>query len=237
MPTTVLSLADSAVGGKTAVNLAGLKNPLGAFHHPVGVYGAIEALTSLPARQRVAGLAEVVKSAVIADASLFELLERRGAEFADPRAELWPAVLRRCCAIKAEVVAADPRESGRRAVLNFGHTVGHALESVTRPRLHHGEAVALGMVAAAWISEREGVAPAGTRRRLESLLADLRLPRRVDALDVTAVLAAMRHDKKGRQGRPRMVLTAGIGSSTFGHAVDGRTLRRAVSLLDQPDTA
>jgi 3-dehydroquinate synthase len=231
LATTVVALADSAMGGKTAVNFDGLKNVLGAFHQPVGVYGALEALATLPRRHRVAGLAEIVKSGMIGDRRLFELLERQAQDLEDAASPGWQEAVARSAAIKADIVAADPREEGPRALLNFGHTFGHGLEAAMRPRLLHGEAVALGMIAATRISEWRAMAPEGTSERLRALLVDLGLPEKVHEIDFVSLFKSMRYDKKGVAGQARMVLTTGIGSATFGHAVPGPTLRRAARSL------
>lgn len=234
LATTVLAMADSAVGGKTGVNLAGLKNLVGAFHQPVGVFGALEALTTLPRRHRVAGTAEIVKSAMIADADLFETLEARADDLSRPDSLVWMDVLSRTCAIKAAVVARDPVESRLRAQLNFGHTLGHALEATAIPRPLHGEAVALGMIAASLISEWLAMAPKGTARRLERLLERLGLPTEAPPVDMVKLFGSMRYDKKSRGGEARMVLTAGIGSTRVDEPVDAATLRRAVRHLMAP---
>ncbi len=231
LATTSLALADSAIGGKTAVNGAGVKNLIGAFHQPVGVYGALEALRTLPRRHRVAGLAEVVKCGAIADRALFALLERTAPRLAGVDLEAWEAVLRRANAVKARIVARDPREEGPRALLNFGHTVGHALEATQRPRLLHGEAISLGMIAASWISERRGLAPAGTLSRVRALLTELGLPVERDRGDSASVLNAVGYDKKSRAGEARMVLTHGVGSATFGHRIERTMLGRSLRFL------
>lgn len=229
--TTSLALADSSIGGKTAVDLCGVKNVVGTFHQPVGVYGALEALQTLAPRHRRAGLAEVVKAGVIRDARLFAQLEARGTELEDPDAELWLEVLRAANEVKAAVVAADPREGGERAVLNFGHTLGHALETVHRPALLHGEAVSLGMIAACWIAEETMVAPTGTMQRVRELLARLHLPRTVREVDRAKLWQVMRYDKKASSGDARLVLTTGIGSATVGHVVSRKILQASLGAL------
>lgn len=229
--TTVISLADSAVGGKTGVNGYGLKNLIGAFHQPRGVYGALEALDSLPQRHRVGGLAEVLKCGVIADAGLFELLESRAEDLRIENLELWGAILERSARVKAEVVAQDPREEGIREILNFGHTLGHAIEATARPRLHHGEAVALGIIGALRISQTRGLAPSGTTSRVTEVLGRLGLPRAVPGVDTESALVAVGYDKKVWDRRVRMVLTEGIGSATVGHEVEWSELSQALQSL------
>ena len=230
--TTVISLADSAVGGKTGVNGHGLKNLIGAFHQPVGVYGVLEALETLGRRHRSGGLAEVVKSAVIADKELFEKLEERAEALLLPGEwEFWGEVLMRSVQVKCQAVEEDPLERGRREILNFGHTLGHALEVTVRPRLHHGEAVGLGMIGALRISQMKGLAPAGTTRRVVDVLGRLGLPRAVQGFDPETALATVGYDKKVWDRRVRMVLTEGIGSATVGHTIEWSELSQALQSL------
>lgn len=229
--TTSLAIADSAVGGKTAVNLAGTKNLVGTFHQPAAVYGVIEALESLPARHLRSGLAEVLKSGIIADAKLFDRLVRRADALRALDRDAWRSVLIAACRVKAQVVAADPREGGRRAILNFGHTVGHALEVAHRPRLTHGEAVGLGMMCAGWVSEHLDVAPEGTTDRIVEAIDALRLPRKVREVDHVKLWQAVRYDKKSSDGEVRLVLTEGVGSATFGHRVPRKILQQSLAVL------
>jgi 3-dehydroquinate synthase len=228
LATTVVSLADAAVGGKTGVNCQGLKNLVGAFHQPAGVYGALEALRTLPRRHRIAGLAEVVKCGVIADAALFQKLEEGAESLADPEAPLWGEILAASVAVKAAVVAEDPTERGQREILNYGHTLGHALEATVRPALHHGEAVALGMVAALRIARARSTGSDALLPRVENLLLRLGLPTSHRGIDVTSALEAVGYDKKVWDAQVRMVLTDAVGSATVGHAVDRSEMSRAL---------
>jgi len=229
--TTVLSLADSATGGKTAINLGGIKNPVGAFHQPMAVYGVTDALATLPLRQRRSGLAEILKSAWIAAPRLFAALEAAPARVGAWTAGEWLPWVREAARVKARIVARDPRESGERALLNFGHTLGHALEATLRPRPTHGEAVALGMVAAVHLSVWRNLTDPATAARLERALARFALPIRRGDIPVAATLDAVVLDKKSRGGRPRMVLTEGLGVASFGHQIERRELRRALQVL------
>jgi 3-dehydroquinate synthase len=231
--TTSLAMADSAIGGKTAVNLAGAKNVVGSFHQPAGVYGALEALETLPWRHTRSGLAEVLKAGLIADADLFATTVDSATRLRALDRAAWLEVLQGANRVKADVVAGDPRESGGRAVLNFGHTVGHALEVAHRPRLTHGEAVGLGMISASWVSERLGVAPPGTTDRVREALGRLGLPRKVRAIDEPTLWRAMRYDKKSDGGEARLVLTHGIGSATVGHRVERKILQQSLSVLGE----
>ena len=211
IPTTLLALVDSSVGGKTAVNHRLGKNLIGAFHQPGAVVADTALLETLPPREFRAGLAEVVKYGVIADAGFFVWLEDHiEALLAKDTAALVYAV-RRCCEIKAEVVAADERETGQRAILNFGHTFGHAIEAVTDYRRYlHGEAVALGMAMAMHLSVELGRATEAEAERVHKLLVRAGLPS-TTALSPAPILEAMSMDKKVVDGRIRLVVCDGIG--------------------------
>ena len=198
VPTTILSMVDASIGGKTAVNLPQGKNLVGAFHQPSLVWIDTTTLRSLPRRDRAAGMAEVVKAGAIWDEPYFTRLERDSERVMDLDPGALIPVLERACRIKAEVVAADEREeSGVRALLNFGHTLAHAVETqMGYRRIQHGEAVSIGMVHAARRSEALGLAPAGTEKRLVDLLARLQLPTEIPRYDRKAHLAAIQVDKK-----------------------------------------
>jgi 3-dehydroquinate synthase len=214
VPTTLLAQVDAAIGGKTAVDHPVGKNLIGAFHQPRLVLADVGVLATLPKRELLAGLAEVVKYGVIGDAALFARIE------SDPQAALGldPATLvplvAACARQKAAVVAADEHEErGERATLNFGHTVGHALEAVTTyGRFLHGEAVAIGMVAAGRISERLGVCDATTVARIRTVLERLGLPVAVPSdVSATALVSALRADKKSARGQIRFVAVEQMG--------------------------
>jgi len=212
VPTSLLAMVDSSVGGKTGVNVARGKNLVGAFHQPRLVWIDAAVLGTLPLRQRRAGLAEVVKHAAISDAQLFAELEAEGPRLLGDELERLLPILERNCAIKASVVSQDERESGLRMLLNFGHTLGHAVESLARYRgVLHGEAVAMGMAFAARRSESLGLAPGGTAERLVALLDRLGLPTELPRHPRRAYLAALSVDKKKRDGRIHFVALRGIG--------------------------
>jgi 3-dehydroquinate synthetase/shikimate kinase len=226
VPTTWLAQADSAFGGKVAVDLGGAKNAVGAFWPPIAVLGDVAALRTLPVRYRRDGMAESVKSAVIGDPKLWRLLETRGqAALAGDEAACY-AIVERSARLKLAVCERDPFETGERRTLNLGHTIGHALEVESRYRLGHGSAVALGMRAAAEIAAGRG-ADRDLRDRLDALLATLgfRLTR---AFDHEAVRAAMRTDKKRRAGRQRWILPMTIGRVEEVADVTDGELRRAL---------
>jgi 3-dehydroquinate synthase len=214
VPTTLLAMVDAAIGGKTAVNHAVGKNLIGAFHQPRLVLEDTDVLRTLPRRELLAGLAEVVKYGVIRDADMFAEIEAK----LDAVLALDPGVLRRIvgasCRHKADVVARDEREEGTdRATLNYGHTVGHAIEMLTEyRRLLHGEAVAIGMVAAARVSHGLGLCDASVVERIERLLDRAGLPTGIpDDLERSALALAMRADKKSAGGRIRFVAVEAIG--------------------------
>jgi 3-dehydroquinate synthase len=212
VPTTLLAQVDSSVGGKTAVNHPRGKNMIGAFYQPRLVVADLEALATLPDREYLCGLAEIVKYGVIRDAEFFAWLENHGDALRarDPSA-LSHAIVT-SCAIKAAVVAADEREDGVRAILNFGHTFGHAIESLTGYEFHHGEAVAIGMVMASDLSMRQGWLSAAAAERIGRLIEAFGLPVAAPGnLTATRLREAMAIDKKVQDGRLRLVLARSIG--------------------------
>jgi 3-dehydroquinate synthase len=213
MPTTTLAMADSALGGKTAVNSGGAKNLIGAFHQPSAVFADLDTLATLPTRHLRAGLAEVVKTALMLDGGLFELLESSPRDLLDHRGPRLRQALERCARLKAGIVARDEREAGERAVLNAGHTVGHALEAAAAPELLHGEAVALGLLLECRLAERlTGFPPEGTQR-LRRLLNALGLPTAVPrSLDTSRLAELMSLDKKAKAGKLRFALPATVGN-------------------------
>jgi 3-dehydroquinate synthase len=214
VPTTLLAMVDASVGGKTAVDLRAGKNLVGAFHQPRAVVADLAFLHTLPRRERVAGLAEVVKCALIADESLLDVLETQAAVLAagtidEPLAQIVAAAVR----VKAEVVTEDEREAGRRAILNFGHTVGHALESASGYDLLHGEAVSLGMMAALALGVSIGVTPPHLQLRARLLLAALGLPTDFERRITAEVLARIDVDKKRIGATVRFVFATAPGAN------------------------
>ncbi len=214
VPTTLLAMLDSSVGGKTGVDTPAAKNAIGAFHHPELVLVDPDLLSTLAPFQRTAGLAEGVKVAAMRDAELFDWIEARASELAAGEPEAVGTLIERGIALKAAVVAEDPLERGTRAILNFGHTVGHALEALSGYSLLHGEAVALGMRLEARVGEALGISESGTARRLDAVLAACGLPDEVDPdWTAEAILEAARPDKKARGGALRWSLPARIGTA------------------------
>jgi 3-dehydroquinate synthase len=212
LPTSLLAMIDSSIGGKTGVDVPAGKNLLGAFHQPRLVVADLDLLASLPPVQLSAGLAEAVKHGVIADAEYFAFLEKEHAAILAKDPAVLERVVRRSVEIKAAVVAEDEREVGRRAILNFGHTLGHAIEATSKYEVLHGEAVAIGMALEARLAEALGVAAKGTAQRVIHLLERYRLPVvRPDGANVDDLLEAMRGDKKVRKGKIRFALPTEVG--------------------------
>ncbi len=215
LPTTLLAQVDASVGGKTGVNHPAGKNLIGAFHQPVAVVADTSTLTTLPLREFRAGLAEVVKHALIADAGFLDWLDGNIEALLAHDPEALTHAVRRSCEIKARIVAADERERGRRAELNFGHTFGHAIETATAyVDWLHGEAVSIGMVLAAAVSQRQGWLNAADVRRIRDLLRRAGLPITAPGIGTARALELMGMDKKVLGGRIRLVLLKRLGEAT-----------------------
>ena len=231
LPTTLLAQVDSAIGGKVGVDLPYAKNLVGAFYQPRFVCSNLSLLRTLPLRQRQSGLAEVIKYGVIADRTLFSFLEEH--LFACLALELRAVrvMVERSSRIKARVVSRDERETKHiRAQLNFGHTLGHALEAATGyRRWTHGEAIAIGMSAAAHLGRELGVCRAADARRIVELIQSAGLPTRAHGVSRSQVLRAMRFDKKFIHGRPRWVLPTRIGQVVVTEAVPIGAATRVVA--------
>lgn len=227
VPTTLLAMVDSAVGGKTGINLPQGKNLVGAFHQPALVVCDTDLLRTLSEREFAAGLAEVIKYGIIYDAGLFAQLERDMEGLEDDHAAL-AGIIARSCAIKAEVVGQDEREAGLRAILNFGHTLGHALEKVAGYGMFlHGEAVGVGMAYAARLSARVQGLPEDQVQRIVDLIRRAGLPVKAPRLAWADLRRAMDVDKKSRGGQPRFVLAERIGHVAWGCVVPEPVLEEA----------
>src|SRR5690606_5747574 len=228
----LLAQVDSSVGGKTAVNSRLGKNMIGLFHQPRAVIADIDTLATLPDRELSAGLAEVIKTALIRDASLFAWLEDNIGALRERSPQALVHAIERCCRIKAEVVSEDEREQGVRALLNLGHTFGHAIETgLGHGSWLHGEAVAAGLCMAADLSLRSGMIDEAARRRIESLVAAAGLPTRGPAeLSAERMLELMKVDKKVLAGAMRLVLLDAIGDAVVTAGYDPAML--AATLAD-----
>jgi len=232
VPTTLLAMVDSAVGGKVGVNLASGKNLVGAFHQPRLVYAPLSTLATLPGREFRSGLAEVIKAGMIGDRTLLVHLERSLEDILALSPAALTEAVARAVQLKARVVAADEREAGLRAILNYGHTVGHAMEAATAyRRFRHGEAVALGMVAAGRLALALGLCGPETVARQDLLLARAGLPLGVSNLPRERVLAAIERDKKARGGRLRFVLAPRVGSARLHEGPPMTLVARAIASL------
>ena len=217
IPTTLLAMVDSSVGGKTGINHPAGKNMLGAFHQPLGVLADLDVLATLPARELSAGLAEVIKHGAIADAPYLDAIERDLSKLLGGDWSAMADVVRRSCEIKASVVAADEREGGLRAILNFGHTFGHAIEAELGYGIWlHGEAVGAGMVMAAELSCRVDGLDRAHAQRLRALIAAAGLPVEAPAWPLETWLRRMSTDKKAQAGNPKFVRIPRLGEAVVG---------------------
>ena len=233
MPTTLLADVDSSVGGKVAVDHEKGKNLIGLFRQPRAVLIDTDFLNSLDERQFACGMAEVVKYGVIQDGEFFNYLEVQVEKLRERDGEVLERVVGRCVRLKADVVEEDPREEkGLRAILNFGHTFAHALETAGRyESLMHGEAVALGMIAASWAASEMGIFTRQDAERVETLLRAFSLPSVVDGVRADDAMAAMRSDKKALAGKLRFVLPTQLGTVQVMDDVDEALVRRALEKI------
>lgn len=241
IPTTLLAMVDSSIGGKTGINLAAGKNLVGAFHQPSRVFIQTDFLKTLPQREFAAGMAEVAKYGLLGERGLFEDLEGVGRDLS-PNHPFLPEVIERCCRIKAGIVAADERETaqdGGRAVLNLGHTFAHAIEKTAGFGTYlHGEAVAIGLVMAADLSLKLGQVEPSVPDRVRALLAELKLPISLrEPIPVPDLLTAMGSDKKVRAGRLTFVILQGIGQAAVTSLVEANQVEsvlREAGAEDRP---
>lgn len=213
IPTTLLAQVDSSVGGKTGVDFQQYKNMVGAFHQPKLVYMNLSTLTTLPAEQFACGMGEILKTGLICDGEFFRFVCREQESIKALDMKLIAAMVRRCCEIKAGVVERDPKEQGERALLNLGHTVGHAVEKLKNFTLLHGQCVGAGLVAAAYLSMKRGLLNEQEYQEICRGCADYDLPIHVDGLIPRDVLATTKKDKKMEQGHIKFILMDGIGKS------------------------
>jgi 3-dehydroquinate synthase len=231
IPTSLLAMVDSSVGGKVGVNFGGSKNMIGAFHQPKLVLTAPGFLTTLSDRHLANGIAEALKAGMIGDPDLVDLLENRAEEIWGRVPDVLAEMILRSVAVKARIVAEDEREHGQRMLLNLGHTVGHALESGTEFRLLHGEAVAIGLVAECQLSVILGIASETHRDRVERIIEKHRLPTRIEGLQWETILPFLNKDKKIRDRGWTCVLTGGMGDARVLHQVPRTSVREAVTYV------
>ena len=232
VPTTLLGMVDSGIGGKTAVNHVKGKNMIGSFHQPVAVVADPLLLRSLPLREVVSGLGEVVKYGVIADEALFRYVEENTERLLGHDQECMSHVIGRCASIKTRYVEEDERDDkGVRAALNYGHTLGHAAERLASSGLRHGEAVSIGMVYAADLAVRLGLMDQGEAQGQRRVLDGLGLPTKLPSLKADELIRYMRRDKKAEEGRIRMILPTGIGSQPTLRTVEESRLMAALEAV------
>jgi 3-dehydroquinate synthase len=228
VPTTLLAMVDSSIGGKTGVNGTRFKNAIGAFWQPSAVIADLASIETLPPASYRDAFAEVVKYAVAMDRGLFDLLQKERERLLDQDRAMLERVVFRCVAAKALIVAKDEREKGPRAILNYGHTAGHALEAASGFRISHGRAVAFGMRVAARIALSMELCGKRLVESQDELLTAYGLPDRVPAVDPSRVLAAIPRDKKARSGKVAWVMPRRLGHADYGHAVPSALVRRVI---------
>ena len=231
VPTTLLAMVDAAVGGKTGINTAAGKNLVGCFHEPSAVLVDLATLATLPTEELVPGAAEVVKAGFVADPAILDLVEADPAAALDPAGPVLPELVRRAIRVKADVVGADLRESHLREVLNYGHTLGHAVERREGYRWRHGNAVSVGLVFAAELARAAGRLDDATADRHRDVLDALGLPTRYDADAFDELLTAMQGDKKARAGRLRFVVLDGLARPGRLEDPDRALLERAYAAV------
>jgi 3-dehydroquinate synthase len=233
IPTTLLAMVDSSVGGKTGVNHPMGKNMIGAFYQPRKVLMDLDVLGTLPREEFLSGMAEVIKYGVIRDKAFFEYLEENRQKILGLDPDALGHIIRRSCEIKAEVVSRDEREGGLRAILNFGHTVGHAIETAENYTMRHGYAVAIGMVTASRLAHRTGLCDASVPERVEGLIRSYGLPARLASLSrkpsVTGLMDTLQLDKKAEGGKVKFVLPNQIGSVVITKDWDERMLQELIA--------
>jgi 3-dehydroquinate synthase len=231
VPTTLLAMVDASIGGKTGVDHAAGKNLIGAFHQPIGVLIDPETLRTLPPREFRSGLAECIKHDLIRDADGLKSLEQQISRIMELDMPALSDLIAHNVRIKAKVVESDPFEKGDRAHLNFGHTFGHAIESVSNFAYAHGEAISLGITAASFVSLKLGLIDQTARNRITEILKKAGLPTGGLTLDPHAILESMKFDKKVKDGRIRFVLLKGIGQATLRDDVPTEVVREAIESL------
>ncbi len=234
VPTTLLSQVDASVGGKTGIDFAGIKNIIGTFTQPKAVMIDVQTLQSLPNREFISGFGEIIKHGIIADAAYFSLVTSKH-PLSFTQDELIE-IIEKSCEIKAKIVSVDEKESGERKRLNFGHTIGHAVESVKLETAHpllHGEAVSIGMNAAAEISQEMGLLKKDERELIKKSLQNADLPVTISEIPVAAILQKMKSDKKNQNGKLQFTLIHGIGQAVYNQDVSEDIIRRAIENIGE----
>ena len=232
IPTTLLAQVDSSIGGKTGVDFDGYKNMVGAFHMPRLVYMNLNTLATLEARQFYSGFAEAMKSALIADARYYEWLVANMYEICDREPDVMAKLVQKSCEIKRRIVENDPEEKGERALLNLGHTIGHAIEKAKDFSMTHGECVALGCVAAAFISWKKELLPMEEYYEIRDMFVPFNLPISVDELDPQHILNLTKSDKKMENGQISFVLLQKIGKAVLDRSVTDEQILAAIDEIN-----
>lgn len=233
VPTTLLSQSDSSVGGKTGIDFKNCKNILGAFHQPKLVYINVSALKTLPEREFVSGMGEVIKHGIIRDAEFYRFIKDNAALIKSLDSETLIKMAKRNCGIKAEVVERDEKENGLRAILNFGHTIGHAAESALDFTVTHGECVGLGMVAVSHIAVRRGLIDKAILADLEAVLAEYGFRTKISLPSADLIYSHMQRDKKKANGKLKFVLPTAIGEVVQAQDVTESEIREAISYINK----
>lgn len=233
IPTTLLSQVDSSVGGKTGVDLDQYKNMVGAFHQPRLVYMNMKTIHTLPAKEFACGMGEVVKTGLICDASFFHYICENHEKLHALEFTTLAKTIRRCCEIKAGVVERDPKEKGERALLNLGHTIGHAIEKLMDFQLLHGQCVGIGLVAAACISRNRGLLTEEEYKMIYDVCKLYDLPVTIQQLSAEEIISATKKDKKIEQGQIKFILMDGIGKSFIDKTITDEELKTAILEITQ----
>ena len=232
VPTTLLAQVDSSIGGKTGVDFRQYKNMVGAFHQPVLVYMNLSALKTLPDVEFSCGMGEVLKSGLIKDEAFYDWTINHMFDILDRDTEILKEMIAKCCKIKKYVVEKDPKEKGERALLNFGHTIGHAIEKLMNFELHHGQCVGLGMVAAAYISFKRGMLSMEELYEIRDMNVGFDLPITFQGLEPEKILAATKLDKKMEQGKIRFILLKAIGKAYIDSNVTDEEILSALDFIN-----
>ncbi|QUI23367.1 3-dehydroquinate synthase [Vallitalea pronyensis] len=236
IPTTLLAQVDSSIGGKTGVDFDGYKNVVGAFHQPRLVYINTQTLSTLPIREVQAGMAEIIKHSLIESATYFKYITSHPREILALESEILEELIYESCLIKSKVVSADEKEKGLRATLNFGHTIGHAVERLLNFSLLHGECVAIGMVAAAYLSKGLNQISAKDFMAIEACMEAFNLPTRLDNLDPEVVYQELYYDKKTKYNALNFIVLTSIGSCEMKHDLEKNVIIDAIKYIMQGDS-
>jgi len=219
IPTSLVAMVDSSIGGKTGVNLDQLKNQVGSFYHARAIIIDTAMLSTLPQHEFTNGIAEIIKSAAIADSKMFEFLETNIESLLTNQTELIEEIIFRTVKIKTDIVLEDEKDTSKRQLLNFGHTIGHGIETASNFSVTHGQAVAIGMIAAARISKKMNLLTNKDYLRLKKLISRAGLPEKIDMVDPMAVIHAIEHDKKNKEGKTNFVLISSPGKGLINQEV------------------